>query len=457
MKLLTPLILLCTLKIYTSSPIGFEDVIIPKNYARYGQALEAIFSITLRLHAIMDTSVNENFVVSPISTTAIIAQLMLGAEGEFREELHNLLSLPASTSSFNVTHFTKERNESQIMPYATFHLQLAILLKHLKIRKPGEHFVLNLDNALFYNEDIDLRTVFTNTLYKIYDTDITPVDFKNDVTSIINKWAANHTNGLIKSFLQNPPSSDTASLFMNSVYFKADWETPFATILNNVDNFSISSTETVKTLYMMENILNINYAETKSFKIVCLPYKNREVGMYIILPNKDSENKYNIRLFMDSMDPKEILRSVLIMKPHDVTIKIPKISLSNTFSLLKPLQKYSAFKKQEAEKNETQSNAIDEIVNRVQNYKNFTAPSYQDLFLESAARNAKLKVSDIVQQMIFAINEQGTEAAAISGGFSDYMGGSKTVVLNRPFGFFIRHEETQAILFWGTISNPSKH
>lgn len=261
---------------------------------------------------------------------------------------------------------------------------------------------------------------------------------------------------MIKSFLSNRLPPNTASLFLNSIYFLAEWETPFADFLNNEDNFQVNPTTSVNTTFMMGNILDIPFTETKDYRLVCLPYKNREVGMYIISPNINHEHKYNIKKFAESINPQEILKSLNNMKPHDVTVKIPKLSLSNSLSILKPLQRYTVFEKVNRPKQQN-TNSIDDIVNKVQDFKNFTVPMHEDIYLENASKDTPLRVSDIIQQMVFSINEKGTEAAAVSGGITDYMGGAKTLILNRPFSFFIRHEETQAVIFWGTISNPTKN
>ncbi|CAG9862135.1 unnamed protein product [Phyllotreta striolata] len=440
----------------------FLQVVTKSAYDKYGLALEAIFSMGLRLQGIMDTSTEDNFVVSPLSTTAIIGQMLLGANGEFREQLYQLLSLPKMTTSFRVTYYNqyKGQNDTQVLPYAMFHMQLAALIKELRHRKPGEEFVLTLDNALFHEQRIRLNEVFEHSLNNLYHTEITPLDFRTDTSRIINDWASTHTNGLIKSFLSGRLPPSTAALFLNSIYFLAEWETPFADLLNNVDDFHVNANKTARSTFMMGNIIDIPFVQTKNFRMVCLPYKKREVGMYILLPNIDHEHKYNIKKFTEQTSAQEILKAFSDMRPHDVTVKIPKVALSNTLDILRPLQKYASFDKYYNKMRKTGSanvNSLDEITQRVRDYKNFRPHRNDDVFLTNAAVNVPLRVSDIFQQMVFSINEKGTEAAAVTGGFTDYMGGGKSMVLNRPFSFFIRHEETQAALFWGTISNPAKN
>lgn len=158
--------------------------IIPRgNFQQYGLALEAIFGMGMRLHTLLDSS-KGNFVVSPLSTTALIGQLMLGAEGEFREHLYELLSLPKKTTfSNNIYHYGKDKkNQSYSLLYSEFHLQLSSLLKTLSTRKVNEQYTLKLNNALFYNQNLELKNHFKKFLGDLYNTDVEPLDFYNDTT-----------------------------------------------------------------------------------------------------------------------------------------------------------------------------------------------------------------------------------------------------------------------------------
>lgn len=207
---------------------------------------------------------------------------------------------------------------------------------------------------------------------------------------------------------------------------------------------------------MMGMIEQIPFIQTPEYRIVNLPYKNRELGLYIIYPNQDHVDKYDIKKFTQNLNIQELLQNLIKMKNRDCILKIPKLSLSNTISVLEPLRKYVQFKKEDIKSPTRSKNVIDVLENKITAFNNFTPNVLPDLLLSDAAKGEDFKVSDIVQQMVFSINEKGTEAAAVTAAITDYMGGVKTVVLNRPFGFLIRHEETLATIFWGTVSDPSR-
>lgn len=422
---------------------------------KYGEAIDAIFGIGIRSTALLaDPSSTGNVIVSPVSITVLIGQLMLGAEGVFRDQLYNLLTLTKNPNStrhaLNVSHF----------PYARIHQQLSGLLKALSnAGNVQRNFTLRGSNALFYDQKIVLDRNFANNLKLAYDTYLQQLDFDHDpqkALDVMNKWAETQTNGLIKTLLPSLPSQPHAAIFANALYFLGEWETPFSQELNRDGPFFVKKDQTVNVTYMIGFLEEVKYAETPQYKMLCLPYRNRELSMYILLPNEDNAFMHDIRVFQQTLQETEILSNIRKAKFHQVTVKLPKMSLSSKISILKPLQKYVAYKahtNKQIMANDTLT-ATNQLANLVQDYIKFNTTQINDVHLTAAAVNAELQVSDIVQQLTLSVNEKGTEAAAITAGIIDYIGGSKNFLVERPFVFFIQHEETSVVLFWGAITNP---
>ena len=71
----------------------------------------------------------------------------------------------------------------------------------------------------------------------------------------------------------------------------------------------------------------------------------------------------------------------------------------------------------------------------------------------------RLKVSEVMHKTYLDVNEEGTEAAAVTGvgvGITSVQPRRKTFYMevNRPFFFVIRDNSTQEILFVGVVRNP---
>lgn len=192
--------------------------------------------------------------------------------------------------------------------------------------------------------------------------------------------------------------------------------------------------------------------------MVGLPYKNEELGMYILLPKRDNPYKYNIKEFVQNLQTSEMLETMSKATRRDVVMRLPKMSLTHSFSILDQLKKYREFKTETylKQKKGKDLNVADKIKKKVEAFNNFTGDDTGDVYLTNASTDGPLRIDDIVQQIVLSVNEKGTEAAAVTATTIDYIGGSKNFLVERPFAFFIRHEATSATLFWGTVSNPSQ-
>lgn len=68
-----------------------------------------------------------------------------------------------------------------------------------------------------------------------------------------------------------------------------------------------------------------------------------------------------------------------------------------------------------------------------------------------------LYISRVLHKTHIAVDEAGTRAGAVTAVEVTAEGAAleiKSVILNRPFLFFILHEETGTLLFLGTFSQP---
>lgn len=169
------------------------------------EATDAIFETGLRLHPLLQkTDENaKNFLISPLSASFLLAQLMLGAEGNLRNQLYRLMSFPdKSPDSPGLPNFVSSLLGE--LPNSNVHFQFGYLLRELNRGPRVENsFLLNITNALFYNSHLTLKREFKKYL-NIYETATLSMNFADDPVGCqnsINNWAEKHSNGLIKTIL----------------------------------------------------------------------------------------------------------------------------------------------------------------------------------------------------------------------------------------------------------------
>ncbi len=80
----------------------------------------------------------------------------------------------------------------------------------------------------------------------------------------------------------------------------------------------------------------------------------------------------------------------------------------------------------------------------------------QKVNLSGMSHNNDLVVSKVVHKAFVEVNEEGTEAAAATGVVAKQCCGRSLPVFNadHPFLFFIRHNPTKSILFYGRFCSP---
>lgn len=73
----------------------------------------------------------------------------------------------------------------------------------------------------------------------------------------------------------------------------------------------------------------------------------------------------------------------------------------------------------------------------------------------SAHENPGLYADQVLHKVYMDITESGTEAAAATSVSLSRDGGRVSLRVDVPFLFFIRHEETKIVLFWGSVHQPT--
>lgn len=73
----------------------------------------------------------------------------------------------------------------------------------------------------------------------------------------------------------------------------------------------------------------------------------------------------------------------------------------------------------------------------------------------SAAENPGLYADKVLHKVYMDITESGTEAAAATSVSLSRDGGRVSLRVDVPFLFFIRHEESKMVLFWGSVHHPT--
>lgn len=386
---------------FTINDIGTIDIdettpIVPSNNT---------FAFNL-MNNLISRDKNENMIISPLSISSILAMTQNGADGETKQEILNCVGLKnISDNDINKQYYS--------------------LLDYYNNLKSTD---LKIANSIWTNKQIALNDDFKNLTEKYYGAQVSSEDFSSaDTVDKINKWVNQSTKGQIEKIIDSI-DKNTQSILVNSLYFKGRWENEFSTSNTKKEEFTLSNGEKINT-DTMEHTSYINYLKGSNFEAISLPYYDN-IEMDIFLPNEG----VNINDFTKSITKENFDKWINSFKSTYVSQQIPKFKMDYTADLndtLKTLGMNQAFDPEKA---------------------NFTK------LINSTSTNP-LYISKITHKAFISVDEQGTEAAAVT---AEAMAGSAMpsndpiyFKANRPFFFAIRDNKTGVILFMGKVENPS--
>lgn len=247
--------------------------------------------------------------------------------------------------------------------------------------------------------------------------------------AIINEWAQNATKSLIREF---PAPEKFDLLLANTVYFEGDWVEPFANEYTRKGVFKTTPNHHNNVTYMLGQLEEVPYYEDGSFQMIRLAYKTRQndsqnIGMFVVLPREGRELKQIVdELSFDSF--RNVLKNKMTLQT--VNVKLPKVKLNQRIQVKEVLDKI------QDRTNRQWARAI-----------NSTRPVKSSI-------DEGFMLSDFIQDVVLEVNEKGTRAAALTGGYINYDGFKKNFRCDRPYLMLIYDNQHDVVLFWASIYRP---
>ncbi|XP_007901224.2 leukocyte elastase inhibitor [Callorhinchus milii] len=354
----------------------------------------------------------ENVFFSPLSISAALAMVYLGAEGNTAAQMSKVL------------HFDTVDD---------VHARFKTLLSD--INRPSASYLLKLVNSLFQDKTYTFLQKFLSSISEFYQADLSAVDFANQpevARNTINSWVEIKTDGKIQKLLSADHITDlTRLVLVNAVYFKGSWEHKFNETDTLVKPFRLNKGQS-KPVNMMyqEADLYSTYIKELQMRIVELPYVQNELTMVIMLPDEISDNSTGLEKLEQVLTYEKLLdwTKEEYMEKIKVKIQLPKFKLEDQFDLNSTL---------------SEMGMADAFLDFKADFSGMTGKN--DLFL-----------SKVVHKSFVEVNEEGTEAAAATSVvfMEKFLKIEVDFVADHPFLFFIRHNKTRNILFFGRFSSP---
>ena len=277
-------------------------------------------------------------------------------------------------------------------------------------------------NAAWIREGFKVKIPYLQSLSDVYGAQVRNLDFSDPASvGIINSWCAENTEGRITEIIDRI-APDMMMFLMNALYFKAPWKKTFDKNATSDDMFHGYSKDSE--VSFMNCKAKYRYAEYSGNQLIQLPYADGRYSMLVLLPAEDVSPDA-VLPYLDENTYKNALAS---MEMKEVILSLPKFKVETTTLLNRTLEAMGA-------------------------KKVFTSTAEL-----GNISNGRVAVDEVKQKCFVEVNEEGSEAAAVTSigvRMTSAQVGPLPVrmTVDRPFLFSIVDTENDNILFIGRIMN----
>lgn len=358
---------------------------------------------------------DENMIISPYSITTAFGMVYGTSEGATVDQIQKTF------------HFPEKNVQS-------FHRALGDLNDKILENTKGA-INIRVANKIWMATGYGIKEEFNELTKAFYQTTTGIFNSPADGADKINAWAAQKTNDKIKDILKPDNLEDVRFALTNAIYFYGAWETEFDKEKTRKYDFFLSNENAIKTDFMSEKLEAVYiYDYDKNCEILELFYKEGKASMLLVMPNKEA----TLAEFIQNMNEEDYKKWTSSESDEGdvekykgkIAVSIPKFKIETpTLSLGDAFQEKLGMK-----------------------------GPFERANFSKMTRLTDLVIGGIYHKAMIEVNEQGTEAAAVTVVTMKGrgVGGAPHFVANRPFLYFIKENTTNSILFMGQVVDPSE-
>ena len=320
-----------------------------------------------------------------ISPLSIYQVLSLLSNGAKESTLSEMLSVLGSTSLDELNDINY-KILSKISSFSTIDIANAVMTRF----KPLENFC------------------------SVADKYLAPMESLESVEQI-NEWCKEKTHGKIEKIIEQL-SPETIMILLNAVYFKGEWINQFDKYFTKKLPFYNLSKNEIKVDTMLQ-IDHFRYFSNKEIQAIELPFQKDFMSAIIILPSEKIEINSFIK---NNLAKKNYLTDIINKLDYaKVHLELPKFEV-------------------------TFEETLNHVIKKLGMKKIFNS---LEADLSGLYNRKGLFVSQVIHKTYLKVNEEGTEAAAVTLVAVDEasMAGEEEIIhemkVNRPFLFLLKNWE----------------
>jgi len=276
-------------------------------------------------------------------------------------------------------------------------------------------------NSIWYRTGFPVDQGFLDRGRNWFDARASALDFSSpSAVSTINDWVSTSTAGKIPTILDRI-EGDQVMFLINAIYFKGSWRTQFDPSRTVTAPFhAVGGDQPAK---LMRRDGTMRWLQTPEFEAVDLPYGNGAYALTVVLPAAGKR----VDDVAASLQASAWTTWMGQFNDADVELQLPRFKLEWARELIPDLQALGM-----------RAAFIDGGAD----------------FSRMSTLGSQLFISLVKQKTYVDVNEEGTEAAAVTnvGVSLTSMPVRRPFIVDRPFVFVLRERLSGTILFMGKIT-----
>ncbi|MCU0646942.1 MAG: serpin family protein [Gemmatimonadaceae bacterium] len=360
------------------------------------------FGFGLLREVLGSASASENVVLSPFSASVALGMTMNGAAGATEAGMRTTLGWDAAAPAADINGAYRD---------------LGRLLGSL-----DASVTLTSANAIWYRQGFAVEPAFLQAARDFFSATVQAADFTSPATvTAVNDWASRATNGKITNVLDRI-TQDHMMFLLNALYFKGTWRTQFETSQTRAREFQRADGRTASIPFMHRSMGGGRMFFGPDFRVLELPYGNGAYVMDFFVPT----GSLSLRDLAGRLAGQGLSQALLNLRDQpEATLAVPRFTITGKRALKDPLSALGM------------GTAFD--------------CARADFTRLTTATN--VCIGAVQQDAMIEVNEQGTEAAAVTRVDIIRVSLPPEFAVDRPFLFAIRERFSNTTYFLGAVQS----
>jgi serine protease inhibitor len=358
------------------------------------------FGFGLMREVLTASGPGENVVISPFSASMALGMVLNGTAGPTESGIRSTLGWDAASATPAINGAYRDLNRL--------------------IGTLDSSVTLTSANAIWYRQGFAVEPAFLQTARDFFSATVQSADFTAPGTlTAINDWASRNTNGRIPRVLDRI-EGDEMMFLLNALYFKGTWRTRFEARDTRPRTFTTASGQAVQLPFMHRTVGTSRLFYGTDFSMLELPYGNGAYVMDLVVPR----DGLSLADLAGRLAGQGLATAVQGLRDREeVPLAVPRFRITSTLQLKQPLSTLGM------------GQAFD-----------CTRADFTRL---TSARNTC--ISFVKQDAMIDVNEEGTEAAAVTSIGIRTVSVPAEFAVDRPFLFLIRERLSNTTYFMGAV------